>query len=132
MNKNMSDPPTVYDKKKTRRAMWLSPLLGFVGLLPFVFKLDLSPTAFAIVFAAIILVSYALGLVIGGMGYLLLKRFGSIESKWLMAYAAGWVLVTPILVGDPYAVLVFGPPTLLVAAAFCYLRGRAIPRVEAP
>ena len=103
--------------------MWLAPLFGFIGLLPFVWQLNLGVLGFLGVMLGIVLVSYLLAASIGGIGYLILRRFNRADNAWLMAYAALCVAVTAPLVQDWHAILVFGPPTLLVAAAFCYLRG---------
>jgi hypothetical protein len=75
---------------------------------------------------ASLVVSYLLGTIFGSPGYLILKRMGYSETKYLMAYAVLLVILTPIILGDIYAILTFGPPTLLAAGTFCFIRGPAM------
>lgn len=123
-------PEPTYDRKKLRRAMWCAPLIGAIGLLPFILQLNLSVLQFLGVIVVVVVLAYLAGLVFGAPGYLLLSRLGYARSPYLLAYAGLLVVLAPIVLDDIYAVLAFGPPTLLAAAAFCYLRGSALASAE--
>ena len=112
-----------FDQAKVKKAMWLAPAFAVVGLLPFIIQLDLTVLQLLALLLAVVLVSYLLGLCFGAPGYFILKRLGKPHAKYLIGYAVVLVALVAIVVQDPYALLVFGPPTLIVAAAFCYLRG---------
>ena len=117
----MSKPS--YDRRKTRRAMLIAPLVALIGIVPLVFQLNLSIVQFLLMMVAAILVSYLFGLIIALPGYLILKSLGYGQAMYLMAYAIVIVIALPIVLGDIYALLSLAPPILLVAGAFCYLRG---------
>jgi hypothetical protein len=118
-----------YDRKKVRRGMLVAPAAALIGLLPFVLQLNLSFMLFLYMLVAALVVSYTLGLLFGAPGYLLLKRFGLADTKYLMGYAALLVILAPIVLGDIYALVSFAPPVLLAAGAFCFIRG---PVIEVP
>ncbi len=120
----MSTP--TYDKKKVRKALLLAPIAGALGIMPFIFQLNLSTGQFLAVDSVVIVTSYLFGLVIGGPGYLLLKRLGLSGSRYMMGYAVLLTILAPIVLDDIYAMVAFGPPILLAAAAFCYFRGPAV------
>ena len=42
-------PKAVYDRKKVKKAMWLAPIVGTLGLLPFVLQLNLTVLQFLLV-----------------------------------------------------------------------------------
>lgn len=117
----------VYDRRKTRRALLLAPAAASLGVLPFMLQLNLGVGQFLFAIVFILLLSYLLGLLLGAPGYWVLKKFNLHASRYLLVYAAGLSLLTPILLGDRYALLSFGPPIMLAAAAFCWLRGPAQP-----
>jgi hypothetical protein len=112
-----------YDRKKVRRAMLAAPAVALLGLAPFVIQLDLTFMQFLFATVAALVVSYVLAVLVGYPGYLALRHFGYAQTKYLMIYAVLVVLATPLLLDDVYALLSFGPPMLLAAGAFCYLRG---------
>ena len=124
----MSQPN--YDRKKVRRAMLAAPAVALLGLAPFVIQLDLTFMQFLFATVAALVVSYILAVLVGYPGYLVLRRFGYGQTKYLMIYAVLVVLATPLLLDDVYALLSFGPPMLLAAGAFCYLRGPVIDAKE--
>lgn len=112
-----------YDKRKVRKAMLIAPLVGALAVLPYLIFLNLSAGQwFALVMVAII-ASYLLATIIGGLSYLVLKRLGKHENKYLYAYAAGLVILVAIAYLDFYVLISIGPPVLLATAAFCYFRG---------
>ena len=115
-----------YDRRKTRRAMLIAPLFALIGIVPLAFQLNLSIPQFLLMTAAAALLSYILGLIIALPGYLILKSLGYEQSMYLMAYALVIVIALPIVLGDIYALPSFAPSILLVAGAFCYLRGPII------
>jgi len=125
----MSKP--VYEKKNVRKAMLLAPIAGLLGVLPFIFKLDISIGQFLLIPLAALVVSYLFGLLIGAPVYLALKALGYSQTKYLMLCAMLLVIATPIMLGDIYALVNFAPPTLVAAGLFCYLRGSAIEAPEA-
>ena len=106
--------------------MLAAPAIALLGLLPFVLQLNFSFMQFLMVLVAALVVSYILGLLFGSPGYLILKRLGFAETKYLMAYAIVLVIITPIALDDIYALVSFAPPVLLAAGAFCYIRGPSI------
>jgi hypothetical protein len=106
--------------------MLIAPAAGFLGILPFVLQLNISFMQFLLIIVAAIVVSYIGGLLFGAPGYLTLKYLGYSQTKYLVAYAVLLVIGTSILFGDPYVIVSLGPPTLLVAGAFCFIRGPAI------
>ena len=113
-----------YDKRKTRKAMLLSPLVGALAVLPFLMFLNLSVGQwFAIILVAIV-VSYVLATIVGGLGYFVLKRLGKHEDMYLYGYAAALVILFAIAYADFYALISVGPPVLIATAAFCYFRGK--------
>ena len=103
--------------------MLIAPAAGVLGVLPFIFQLDLTFVQFLLVTFATLVVSYVLGLIFGAPVYLALRQLGYPHTRYLMTYAALLVLTTPFLLDDVYALLSFGPPVLLVAGAFCFFRG---------
>ena len=115
-----------YDRKKVRRGMLAAPAIALLGLLPFVLQLNLTFMQFLMVLVAALVVSFILGLLFGSPGYLILKRLGFAETKYLMAYAIVLIIIAPIALGDIYALVTFAPPILLAAGAFCYIRGPAL------
>ena len=124
----MSKPS--YDRRKVRRAMLVAPVIALLGIVPFVFQLDLTFLQFLLAAVAALVVSYVMALLFGTPGYLILRHLGYAETKYLMAYAALLVIATPFVLDDIYALLTFGPPTLLAAGAFCFVRGSAIDAAE--
>jgi hypothetical protein len=119
-------PNPNYDRKKVRKAMLLAPAVAVLGLVPFVVQLNLTFVQILLIALVALVVSYLLGTLFGSPGYLILKRLGYSETRYLMAYAVLLVILTPLILGDIYAVLTFGPPTLLAAGAFCFIRGPAV------
>ena len=119
-------PNLSYDRKKVRKAMLLAPAVAVLGLIPFVVQLNLTFMQILLIAVAALVVSYVLGTFFGSPGYLVLKRLGYSEPKYLMGYALLLVILTPIILGDIYAILTFGPPTLLAAGTFCFIRGSAV------
>ena len=120
----MSD--STYDRKKIRRGMLAAPAIALLGLLPFVLQLNFTFMQFLMVLVAALIVSYIMGLLFGWPGYLVLKRLGFADTKYLMAYAIVLVIITPIALDDIYALVTFAPPVLLAAGAFCYIRGPVV------
>lgn len=112
-----------YDKSKVRKAMLIAPLAGAVGVLPFLFYLNLSAGQWLFVIVAVVILSYILAGIFGGLGYLVLKRLGYTENKYLLSYAVALVALVAIAYADFYALVSLGPPVLLATWAFCYLRG---------
>ena len=110
--------------------MLVAPVVALIGIAPFVFQLDLTFLQFLLAAVAALVVSYVMALLFGTPGYLVLRYFGYSQAKYLLAYAALLVVATPFLLDDVYALLTFGPPTLLAAGAFCYFRGSAIDAAE--
>ena len=119
---------TNYNRQKVRRAMLAAPAIGLLGIVPFVFQFDLTLSQFLLMLLAAFVVSYVMGLLFGAPGYLILKYFGYSETRYLMGYAALLVVAAPIVLDDIYALVSFGPPVLLAAAAFCFIRGPSIQR----
>ena len=119
-----------YDRRKVRRAMLVAPVIALLGIVPFVFQLDLTFLQFLLAAVAALVVSYVMALLFGTPGYLILRRLGCAQPKYLMAYAALLVIATPFVLDDIYAMLTFGPPTLLAAGTFCFIRGSAIDAAE--
>lgn len=124
----MSRP--TYDRKKVRRAMLVAPVVALLGIVPFVFQLNLTFVQFLVAAVAALVVSYVMALLFGTPGYLVLRYLGYCQTKYMLAYAAVLVIATPFVLDDVYALLTFGPPTLLAAGAFCYFRGSAIDAAE--
>lgn len=112
-----------YDTRKVRKAMLLAPLGGVLGVLPFLFWLNLSAGQLAFVLLALTILCYLLGLILGLPGYLVLKRLGYPQTRYLLGYAVFLVAISPLIAQDVYALVSFGPPILLAAGLFCYLRG---------
>ena len=125
MLKVIMSTPT-YDKKKVRKALLLAPIAGALGIMPFIFQLNLSIGQFLTIVSIAIVMSYLFGLVLGGPGYLLLNRLGYTDSRYMIGYAVVLIILAPIVLDDIYAMVAFGPPILLAAAAFCYFRGPAV------
>ena len=120
----MSKPE--YNRKKVRRAVLIAPAAALIGLLPFVFQLNLSLVQFLVIALVALVVSYLTGILFGAPGYLTLRYFGYAQTGYLVAYAVLLVGVITYLLGDLNAVLFFGPPTLIAVAAFCFVRGSPI------
>ena len=112
-----------YDPRKVRKAMLLAPLGAVLGVLPFLFQLNLSAGQFAFVILLLTVLCYVLGLVLGLPGYLVLKRLGYSHTRYLLGYAVFLVALSPLIAQDIYALVSFGPPILIAAGLFCYLRG---------
>ncbi len=112
-----------YDPRKVRKAMLLAPLGGVLGVLPFLFWLNLSASQFAAVILMLTILCYVLGVFLGLPGYLVLKRLGYTHTRYLLGYALFLVAISPLIAQDVYALVSFGPPILLAAVLFCYLRG---------
>ena len=110
--------------------MLVAPVIALLGIVPFVFQLDLTLVQLLLAAVAALVVSYVMSLLFGTPGYLVLRYLGYSQNKYLLAYAALLVIATPFVLDDVYALLTFGPPTLLAAGAFCYLRGSAIDAPE--
>jgi len=125
----MSKP--TYKRGKVRNALLIAPMAGLLGIVPFLFQLNLTLTQFLLVSVVALVVCYIGGLILGAPGYLILRSLGYSDTKYLMIYAGLLVAVTPILLDDVYALLSFGPPILLSAAAFCFIRGPAIDTASA-
>lgn len=106
--------------------MLLAPAAGLLGILPFVVRLNLNAVQYLLVTVGALLICYVGGLILGAPGYLILRRLGYTETRYLIAYAALLVLLAPVVLNDVYALLSFGPPILLGAAAFCLLRGPVV------
>ncbi|NKC00060.1 MAG: hypothetical protein GKR90_16400 [Pseudomonadales bacterium] len=115
-----------YEKGKVGKAMALAPLGAVVGLLPFLVFLNLSVGQWLAVIALSIVLSYVAALIIGGIGYFVLKKLGFEENKYLYAYAGTLVLLVAIAYADFYAFVSFAPPVFLATAAFCYFRGKPV------
>jgi hypothetical protein len=115
-----------YNRGKTRRAMLIAPAIGVLGIAPFFLQLNLTIVQFLLGALASLVFAYIAGLIFGSPGYLVLRSLGYLQSKYLIAYAAVLACVVAILLGDIYALLTFGPPTLLAAGAFCLIRGPAL------
>ena len=126
----MSKPS--YNRKKVRRALLISPAIGLLGILPFFFQLNLTFMQFLIVGALALVVTYITAMLFGTPGYLTLRHFGYSQTRYLMTYAAVLVAATPFILDDVYALVTFGPPALLGAGAFCYIRGSVIDAAENP
>lgn len=114
---------STYDRKKVRRAMLIAPAASLLGVIPFFIQLNLTFGAFIGACLFVLILAYVGGLVVGGLGYLILRALGISESRYLIAYAVLFVVLVALLYGDVYVLVSFGPPVLLAAAAFCYLRG---------
>jgi len=120
-----------YDRKKVRRAMLIAPAAALLGVVPFLFQLNLTFGQFAAACVFILILAYVGGLFIGGLGYLILGAIGYSESRYLLAFAVLFVVLVAVLYRDAYVLVSFGPPVLLVAGAFCYLRGSVTETREA-
>ena len=114
-----------YDRKKVRRAMLLAPLAALLGILPYFFVLNLSVGQMAGVLALGALLSYLGGLLFGAPGYFLLKALGRPQALYLVGYALLLVALLAIVLQDATVLISICPPVLLVAIAFCWLRGEA-------
>ncbi|MEM8766109.1 MAG: hypothetical protein AAGE43_01595 [Pseudomonadota bacterium] len=121
-----------YDPRKVRKAMLLAPLGGVLGVLPFLFWLNLSAGQFAAVIVMLTVLCYVLGLFLGLPGYLVLKRLGYTHTRYLLGYALFLVAISPLIARDVYALVSFGPPILLAAFLFCFLRGPELGTDAAP
>lgn len=110
--------------------MLIAPAIGLLGIVPFVFQLDLSIVQLLLATVAALVVAYVMALLFGTPGYLILRYVGYSQSKYLLAYAALLVVATPFVLDDVYALVTFGPPTLLAAGAFCFFRGSTIDAAE--
>ena len=115
-----------YERRKVRRAMLLAPLAALLGILPYIVQLNLTISQYLLAALAALVVCYVLGLVLGGPGYLLLTRLGYSKTVHLMGYAVVLVIAATIAFSDVYVLVSLGPPILLGAGAFCYLRGQAL------
>ena len=124
----MSKPK--YDRRKVRRAMLVAPAVALLGMIPFVFQLNLSFIQFLLVAVAALVISYITAILLGTPGYLILRYLGYSQTRYLVAYAVLLVVATPLLLDDINAALFFGPPTLLAAGVFCLVRGSPIYAVE--
>ncbi|MDA1075645.1 MAG: hypothetical protein O3A63_12925 [Proteobacteria bacterium] len=113
----------VYDRKRMRKAFLLAPAFSVLGVLPFLFNLNLAFSGFLIAILALTILCYLIGTIFGGVGYLILKLLNRTQSAWLIGYAVVLVVVVAIFYRDPYALLSLGPPALIGAGAFCWLRG---------
>jgi len=116
--------PVEFEKKSVRRAMLFSPAAGVLGIIPYLFVLNLGIVQIIVVLVATLLLSYLLSAIFGAPGYFILKRMALHENKYLLAYAGALVILVAIAYQDVYALVSFAPPVLLVAGTFCYLRGR--------
>lgn len=114
-----------YDRKKIRRAMLLAPLAALLGILPYFFVLNLSIGQMAGVLGLGALLSYLGGLLFGAPGYFLLNALGRPQTLYLVGYAMLLVALLAIVLQDATVLISIGPPVLLVAIAFCWLRGGA-------
>ena len=112
-----------YERKKVRRAMLLAPLAALLGILPYFFVLNLSIGQMAAVLLVGALLSYVGGALLGAPGYLLLKAMGRPQSLYLLGYAVALVLLLSVLLQDSSVLISIGPPVMLAAIAFCWLRG---------
>jgi len=115
-----------YDRKRTRRAFLLAPLAALAGVLPYLFMLELTVGQSLLATLAITVCAYLFGLVIGVPGYLILRLLNRHTATYLMGYAVFVVGAIAVLYRDPYVLASLGPPILLAAGAFCWLRGRPI------
>lgn len=112
-----------YDRKKVRRAMLLAPLVALLGILPYFFVLNLTVGQMVAVLLAGALLSYLGGAILGAPGYFLLKAIGKPQSLYLLGYALLLVLLLTVLLQDSSVLISIGPPVMLAAIAFCWLRG---------
>ncbi len=112
-----------YDRKKVRKAMLLAPLAALLGILPYFFVLNLSFGQMVAVLAFGAVFSYIGGALFGAPGYFLLKALGRPQSLYLVGYAVALVLVLAVLLQDSSVLISIGPPVLLAALAFCWIRG---------
>lgn len=112
-----------YDRKKVRRAMLLAPLAALLGILPYFFVLNLSIGQMAAVLLVGALLSYVGGALLGAPGYFLLKAMGRPQSLYLLGYALVLVLLLAVALQDSSVLISIGPPVMLAAIAFCWLRG---------
>jgi hypothetical protein len=103
--------------------MLIAPAASLFGVVPFLFQLNLTFGQFISACLFVLILAYVGGLVVGGLGYLILRALGFSESRYLIAYAVLFVVLVALLYGDVYVLVSFGPPVLLAAGAFCYLRG---------
>ena len=76
----MSNPS--YDRRKVRRAMLVAPVIALLGIVPFVFQLDLTFLQFLLAAVAALVVSYVMALLFGTPGYLILRRLGYAQTKY--------------------------------------------------
>ena len=120
------DAGHIYDRKKTRKAMLLAPPAALLGILPYFFVLNLTVGQMIGVLLVGLILSYIGGALFGAPGYFLLKALGRSQSAYLMGYAIGLVLLLAVLLQDSTVLISIGPPVILAAAAFCWLRGAAI------
>ena len=117
---------TEYDKRKVKKAMLLSPLVGALAVLPFLMFLNLSLGQWLAVILVTVVASYILATVVGGIGYFVLKRLDKHQDRYLYAYAAALVILFAIAYADFYALISVGPPVLIATVAFCYFRGAPV------
>ena len=103
--------------------MLIAPATALLGILPYVFLLNLTLTQALLSIVAATLLCYIGGLVLGAPGYFALRALGRSQSIYLMSYAALLVIATAYLFKDVYVLVSLGPPILLAAGAFCVLRG---------
>jgi ABC-type amino acid transport system permease subunit len=103
--------------------MLIAPLAAMLGILPYFVPLNLTLMQGLGATLAALLMCYLIGAIIGGPGYLVLRRLGFAQSRYLLAYAALVVVVAAILFADVYVIVSLGPPVLLATGAFCLLRG---------
>jgi hypothetical protein len=111
--------------------MFIAPAAALLGIMPYLFVLNLTFIQSLRVIVVALIVCYVAGVLVGAPGYLVLRSLGYLQAKYLITYAAFLVVVAALLFSDGYVLLSLGPPMLLAAAAFCFLRGTAIQRHEA-
>lgn len=103
--------------------MLIAPAASLLGVIPFLIQLNLTFGAFIGACLFVLILAYVGGLIVGGLGYLILRFLGFSERRYLIAYAVLFVALVALLYGDVYVLVSLGPPVLLAAATFCYLRG---------
>ena len=119
-----------YEKSKVRRAMLLAPIAGLLGIVPYFFVLNLSVGQMFAVLIVGLIISYVGGVLLGAPGYFLLKASGRSQSVFLMGYAILLVLLLALLLQDSSVLISIGPPVILAAGAFCWLRGDPVDTAE--
>ena len=114
-----------YDRKKVRRAILLAPLFALFGIVPYFIVLNLSMPQMLVLAGLGVVLSYIGGVLLGAPGYLLLKAMGKSQSIYLMGYAAALIGLLAVVLQDTSVLISIGPPVILAAGAFCWLRGPA-------